>query len=289
MRNRARTTNKDITKKTLATVKNLISNVQGMSQESFHKTLDSMVRFHQYSLFNQFLLAFAGASQVAGFHKWKDLGRTVKKGQKAIWILAPYFKRIDQDDYYNRDHRPQAQPQTNQDKEEGKIKIISGFFSVPVFDIAQTEGKEIERGLTTFSPVSTETIKTFAASQGYSVTFEPLEINKGGYITDHHIVLNSNLNEAEHAGTLVHELAHGLLKHQSEQNGNTPAKIKEQQAEVTTYLVCKTLGIKRNSVFYLKAWDLSKDIVKDFKTIDRTFKQILKGLTSDNNKEEQKL
>jgi Zn-dependent peptidase ImmA (M78 family) len=118
--------------------------------------------------------------------------------------------------------------------------------------------------------------------RGYRIK---VEIRQGGYISGHSIIFNSNLQESENTATLIHELAHGLLKHQSESNGNTPVKIKEQQAEVTTYLVCKTLGINRKSEFYLKTWRLSQDIAKDFKAIDRIFKAILKGLTDEQPKE----
>lgn len=268
MKGKAKISNKEITKRSLATVKNLINNVQGMSKEQFQKTLDSMVCFYQYSLFNQFLLIIAGASQVAGFRKWEGLGRNVKKGEKAIWILAPYFKRVTDKD---------------QEDEEGETeRVISGFFSVPVFDIAQTEGKKIDRNMTTYSSVSLASVKAFAKSQGFTIKLQPLKISRGGGISGSIIVLNSNLGKTEHVGTLVHELAHGLLDHQK--NGDTPREVKEQQAEVTTYLVCKSLGIKRKSEFYLKCWDLSKDIVKDFKNIDKVSKQILRGLTSDKPK-----
>lgn len=268
MKGKAKVTNKEITKETLSTVKELIKDIQGMTKEEFHKTLDSMVRFHQYSLFNQFLLMFAGASQVAGFRKWQELGRNVKKGEKAIWILAPYFKRV--------------AAKGQEDKEEETEKVISGFFSVPVFDIAQTEGKEIDRNMTTYSPVSLTNLKAFAKCQGFSVKLQPLEISMGGFINKTNIVLNSNLGKTEHSGTIIHELAHGLLEHQK--NGNIPREVKEQQAEVATYLVCKSLGIERKSEFYLKAWGLSEDIVKDFKTIDKVSKQILRGLTNDKPK-----
>ena len=124
--------NKEITKQSLKQVKELIEDVQNISKEEFEEMLNGMVRFHQYSLFNQFILMIHGCSQVAGYKKWKEFGRTVKKEEKAVWILAPYFKK---------------EIRENEEEE----KVIRGFFSVPVFDIAQTEGKEIERGCKTLS------------------------------------------------------------------------------------------------------------------------------------------
>lgn len=270
MKGKVKVTNKEITKQTLITVKELIKDVQGMTREEFQKTLDTMAQFHQYSLFNQFLLMFARASQVAGFRKWQQLGRNVKKGEKAIWILAPYFKKVT--------------TEGQGDEEEQTEKVISGFFSVPVFDIAQTEGKKIGRQMTTYAPVSLGSLKAFAKRQGFTVNLKPLEISLGGGINNTTITLNSNLGKSDQVGTLIHELAHGLLGHQYQKNGNIPSEVKEQQAEVTTYLVCKTLGIRRKSEFYLKSWGLSQNIVKDFKTIDKVSKQILRGLTNDKPK-----
>lgn len=268
MNKKAKISNKEITKQTLSRVKELIKDVQGMTQEEFQKTLDSMAQFHQYSLFNQFLLMFAGASQVAGFRKWQGLGRNVKKGEKAIWILAPYFKKVT--------------AEGQEDEEEETEKVISGFFSVPVFDIAQTEGKKIGRQMTTYSPVSLGSLKVLAKRQGFTIKLQPLKISLGGGINNTTITLNSNLGKTDQVGTLIHELAHGLLEHQK--NGSPPSEVKEQQAETATYLVCKTLGIRRKSEFYLKSWGLSENIVKDFKTIDKVSKQILRGLTNDKPK-----
>ena len=90
--------NEQITKSSLKKVKELIQNVQEMTSEEFQETLNKMVRFHQYSLYNQIILCFAGCSQVAGYKKWKELGRTIKKGEKAVWILAPWFEKIETED-----------------------------------------------------------------------------------------------------------------------------------------------------------------------------------------------
>lgn len=72
--------NEQITKSSLKKVKELIQNVQEMTPEEFQETLNKMLRFHRYSFYNQIILCFAGCSQVAGYKKWKELGRTIKKG-----------------------------------------------------------------------------------------------------------------------------------------------------------------------------------------------------------------
>lgn len=261
-------TNKEITKSNIRRVKHLLEEVKELSPEQFQQTLDTLASFHNYSLYNQIILCFAGCSQVAGYKKWKELHRTVKKGQKAVWILAPWFKKVKEE--------------KEEEKEEKDKQVLHGFFSVPVFDIGQTEGEPIKRGMTTGSNIDFEELRKATEKAGWTVIFKPLEIAKGGYVTSDNgeIVLNSNLDELENTGTLVHEWVHKELKHPD--NG-TPARVAEQQAETATYLICKVLGIKRKSVFYLKSWGLSENILKDFGKVDKVVKKIIKGVMSNGN------
>ena len=256
-------TNKEITKRNVRRVKNLLEEVKKLTPEQFQQTLDSLANFHSYSLYNQIILCFAGCSQVAGYKKWKELGRTVKEGGKAVWILAPWFKKV----------------KTEKDQENEEEKVLRGFFSVPVFDISQTEGEPIKRGITTGSDIDFEELRKATEKAGWTVVFKPLEIAKGGYVTSENgeITLNSNLNETENIGTLVHEWVHKELKHPD--NG-TPYRVAEQQAETATYLVCKVLGIERKSVFYLKSWGLSENILKDFGKVNEVTKKIISALAT---------
>lgn len=256
-------TNREITKGNLRRVKGLIEEVKELTPGQFANILDTLANFHRYSLYNQIILSFAGCSQVAGYKKWHELGRRVKNGEKAVWILAPWLKKV----------------KSEKGQEEEEKKILHGFFSVPVFDIAQTEGDPIKRGLTTRADIDFQELKKATEKAGWTVLFKPLEIARGGYVTrdNGEITLNSNLDEMENTGTLLHEWVHKELKHPD--NG-TPPRVAEQQAETATYLLCKVLGIERNSVFYLKSWGLSEDILKDFKKVDKVVKKIIEGVIS---------
>ena len=260
-------TNKEITKRNVRRVKNLLEEVKELTPKKFKTVLDSLASFHQYSFWNQIILCFAGCSQVAGYKKWKELGRTIKKGEKAVWILAPWFKKV----------KVETKKEGEEEKEK---KLLHGFFSVPVFDIGQTEGEPIKRGITTGSDIDFEELRKATEKAGWTVVFKPLEIVTGGYVTHENgeITLNSNLNELENTGTLIHEWVHKELKHP---NNGTPARVAEQQAETATYLVCKVLGIERKSVFYLKSWGLSENILKDFGKVDKVAKKIIRGLSPD--------
>ena len=260
-------TNKEITKRNVRRVKNLLEEVKELTPEKFQTILDSLARFHNNSFYNQIILCFAGCSQVAGYKKWKELGRTIKRGEKAVWILAPWFKKV------------KAEKEGEEQKKK-ELKLLSGFFSVPVFDISQTEGEPVKRGITIGSDIDFEELRKATEKAGWTVVFKPLEIATGGYVTSENgeITLNSNLDELENTGTLLHEWVHKELKHP---NNGTPYEVREQQAETATYLVCKVLGIERKSVFYLKSWGLSENILKDFGNVNKVAKKIISALAPD--------
>lgn len=252
--------NKEITQKSLNVVEETLERVKSMTNDEFMKIVEGMANFHEYSYNNQFILALSGASQVAGFRKWLELGRKVKKGSKAIWILAPVVVKKKKED-----------KKTGKEKDQ---KIIVGFRSVPVFDISQTEGEEIKKNMTTKSDIKIDDLKKVAEILGYTINSEALEIATGGYISGKTIVLNSNLNEIENTGTLIHELAHGELGH-TQSNDISSRSLKEQQAETTTAVLCQILGVERKSEFYLKSWGMDEDIKKSFSRIDGAVKRIM--------------
>lgn len=254
--------NAEITKSNKRLVDDVLDRVATMSDEEFKSLADSMVRFYNYSTYNQILLYFSNCSQVASFKKWKELGRTIKKGGKATWILAPKIlsKKVE-----------------NEKGEEEKKDILTGFISVPVFDISQTEGKEIERNMATKSDIKLDDLKNSVKRLGYDISSKALEISKGGYICEKEIVLNSNLNEIENTATLIHELCHGELGHTNAENEKSRMQ-KEQEAELTTYIVCKFFGIERKSEFYLKSWQLTENIMQSFLLINKVATKIIKEI-----------
>ena len=87
-------------------------------------------RFHSYSLNNQLLiwLQAPAAQHVAGFHTWRDLGRKVKKGAKAVRILLPLL-------VVDREAAPLANGKRPQ-------KLI-GFRYASVFADHDTEGEPL--------------------------------------------------------------------------------------------------------------------------------------------------
>lgn len=246
--------NHEITKKNLASIQNIVSDLGNMTEDEYNKFINSMVRFHDYSLSNQIILYANNCSQVAGYQKWLKLNRKVKKGAKAIWILAPRLKK-------------------NETTEEQEIL---GFMSVPVYDITDTEGEKFEF-LTTASEIKIEHIEEILKKKNFTIIRKPLKIAKRGTvdISNKVITLNSNVSENENIGTLIHEFAHIELKHNEREISKRQREI---EAETVTAIVCRTLGIDRNSKFYLKAWKVNENPLNDLKLINLTSRKIIKEL-----------
>ncbi|GAI23445.1 unnamed protein product, partial [marine sediment metagenome] len=114
----------------LRQLKDGVENIQDSSR--FRLFLTTMAKFHDYSIGNLILIAIQkpGATHVAGFVTWKDLGRWVKKGERGISILAPVM--------------PPKPKKEELEAEEEEIELAPVYFKVVhVFDISQTEGKPL--------------------------------------------------------------------------------------------------------------------------------------------------
>ena len=101
-----------------------------VSGDDWKQMLGFAAKFHRYSFNNQLMIFLQrpDATVVAGFNRWKSLGRSVIKGQKGIAIFAPckYKTKVETDD-----------------GEEKSVQQIRGFRIAYVFDISQTEGEDL--------------------------------------------------------------------------------------------------------------------------------------------------
>ena len=103
--------------------------------EPWRTWAQTMTRFHHYSPGNVLLIMQQrpDASYVAGYHAWKDLGRQVQKGEHGIAILAPIVRTVPSEETTTPSQSPAPSP----------TKAVVGFKVATVFDIAQTQGKEL--------------------------------------------------------------------------------------------------------------------------------------------------
>jgi len=85
----------------------------------------------KWSLCNRVLVSLAGTDDARGFRQWKDAGRHVKKGSKAVYILFPNYKKIRKED--------------EETGETTESMVLVGFGAGPVFRYEDTDGEPIER------------------------------------------------------------------------------------------------------------------------------------------------
>lgn len=200
-----------------------------------------------YSFHNTLLILAQGGSICAGFNQWKKLGRHVKAGEKAVWILAPFvFKK--------------KEKQVNENGEEIEVETEHVYFSpVPVFDISQTEGKPLELGCAEMvkgEHVSLE--KLISAFPGYRVSIKEHAIENGS-ANGSEITLTRRENELSMAATLLHEIAHIELGHAQgaalSDGEAIQRNVRELEAEAVSYISCALLGIKNErSKYYIASW-----------------------------------
>lgn len=213
------------------------------SSAQWQRYLTFQSRFHRYSFNNVLLIAAQchEASQVAGFKAWRKMNRFVRKGEKAIWILAPMV-------YKNAD--------PNADGGEHD-RIIRGFKWVPVFDFSQTDGEDLPticNHLEGDDPAGHyATLLGVASSIGFTVEDHELDGSTNGDCThsEHRIRVETRNTPAQRVKTLAHEIAHALLHEHFDDRA-----LAELEAESAAYVVCAALGIDSSdySFGYVATW-----------------------------------
>jgi hypothetical protein len=192
-------------------------------------------RFHNYSFGNTLLIQLqthGQATRVAGFHAWRKFGRHVRKGEKAIWILAPMTRKVRDDEHRDHDHAEGA-------------RVLLGFKPVTVFDLAQTDGEplpEIATRLQGDDPLGVYgDLERVADAMGYRVEDADFDGGKNGdcNFANKRIRVRAGNAPAQRVKTLAHELAHALLH-----EGFTDRALAELEAESVAYIVCASQGIE---------------------------------------------
>ena len=215
------------------------------SSEEWQHYLDFQSRFHCYSFGNVLLIATQchEATRVAGFNAWRKLNRFVRKGEKAIWILAPMV-------YKNADAEDGEGTQSPE-------RVIRGFKFVPVFDVAQTDGEELPSvcdRLDGDDPAGHyATLLRVASSIGFTVENHEFDGSTNGDCThsEHRIRVETRNTPAQRVKTLAHEIAHALLHEKFDDRA-----IAELEAESTAYVVLSAFGIDSSdySFGYVATW-----------------------------------
>jgi hypothetical protein len=225
-------TNKQQTAKEViaANVQALIEQLEQGHSDALTAYLTAMGRFHNYSFGNILEIARQkpDATRVAGLYAWNQLGRKVKKGERGIRILAPVIGiRRKKDEEAEKDIRTQ-----NQD-------VLVGFRTAYVFDVSQTEGKELPEFSERVSGSAGEyrdRLVDFVIAQGIALEFKESIAPALGMSYGGKIALLPGQSSAEEFSTLVHELAHEML-HKAERRTATTKTVRETEAEAVAFVV----------------------------------------------------
>lgn len=234
------------------------------NSDTYKIFLQTMSKFNNYSLNNLFLIVAQkkDASAVASFNAWKKLGRHVQKGQKALKIWAPYQVT-----------RKDEKGQPVLDKKGQEVKDTR-FRLVPVFDVSQTEGKELPKPVYELEGTHQDyanlyrAAKETAAAKGVllEISKEPKE--EHGYYSpaENKIVIRAGMSERETLSTIFHEMAHADLHNPKALEGQKLTRTnKELQAESVAYVVANHYGLDTSSYSfgYLANWSNEPDSLAD--------------------------
>lgn len=189
--------------------------------ERYKEYLRVMSKFHNYSFNNTLLIAMQkpDASLIAGFNAWKNnFKRNVMKGEKGIKILAPSPFKVKQE--MEKIDPATQKPVIGADGKpvtEEKEITIPAFKVVSVFDVSQTEGKEIPNLAVDMLTGDVERFKdVFAALEKTSLVpigFEKIEGGAHGYyhLEEKRIAIDEGMSELQTLKTAIHEIAHAKL------------------------------------------------------------------------------
>lgn len=245
--------------------------------ERYKEYLNVMSKFHRYSYNNLVLIAMQNpkATRVAGFSSWKkDFERNVKKGEKGIKILAPAPYKIKKEVekispetgevIFGKDGKPET---------EERVIEIPSYKVVTVFDVSQTEGKELpEIADNLYGDV--ENFKDFFSAlektSPVPISFEPINNKVYGYYNplEKRIVVKEGMDELHTLKTTIHEMAHAKL-HDVDVNLSLQDKqdrpdknTREVQAESVAYAVCRHYGLDTSyySFGYVAGWSSGREL-----------------------------
>ena len=261
--------------------------------DNYKHYLDTLSKFHTYSFNNTMLIALQGGHFVKGYTQWKrDFDRQVKEDEKGIKILAPApykakrtVRKIDPET---------EQPIIGSDGKpvmEEKEVTIPAYKVVSVFDVSQTEGKEMPP-LTLTKPLIADVEQYgdfFAAiekASPFPIHFEPLDGAKGVCrYEERAIAINEGMSQLQNVKTAIHEAAHAKLHDTgsvilSEDTGRPDKRTREVQAESIAYAVCQYFGLDTSdySFGYLAEWSSGKELSElkaSLETVQKTAKELI--------------
>ncbi|MDP9906061.1 ArdC-like ssDNA-binding domain-containing protein [Arthrobacter bambusae] len=240
--------------------------------------LDASANLWRYSGGNVALLMMQMAQRgtdeptlVAGYKEWERRGRTVLRGEHALWVIAPRTTRVQQlllpDGI--RQRVPVGSKLPSGAVDEGKKTLITGWRGQAVFDVSQTQGAPLlvprPGNSSVEAPQLWASLAGVARSHGFSINVTDAQYGLTSGFTDfgqRQVQVGGWLNAEERIAVLAHELGHVLLHGPDDNVGKLYGSsvdhrgLAEVEAESVAYTVLKAHGIDRGpqTASYLSGW-----------------------------------
>ena len=271
---------------------NLEQGIRNLFESQNYKMyLRTMSKFHSYSINNTILIAMQkpDATLVAGYKTWQNnFERHVKKGEKGIRILAPTSYKV-------KKTQEKVDPKTGEimlDKngtpitEEMEMKIPS-FRVVSVFDVSQTDGKDLPSiGVNELAgnvEKYEDIMQILTQISPVPISYEQIPGPQKGFFDamNERIVIRNEMSQIQTIKTAIHEIAHAKL-HSKEQNLDKNRNTKEVEAESVAYTVCQHFDIDTSdySFGYIATWSTEQDM-KELKSSLDTIRKAASELIVD--------
>lgn len=249
--------------------------------EKYKNYLKFLSSFHNYSANNSMLIFLQkpDASLVAGYKSWQKLGRQVQRGEKGIDILAPMPYKFTKD-------VEKIDPGTGKKTVETKEVQGLNFRKVSVFDVSQTQGKELPSLITeikTSSKNAENVINSIKRISEIPISFEDIKDGSKGYYSplENRIAIKEGMSLDQTVKTLVHEYTHSQLH--SKGLTDIDRRTAEVQAESVAFIVSNKFGIDTSeySFSYVAAWSSGKELEELKSSLDiiqKTSNQIIEKI-----------
>ena len=241
--------------------------------------LDASATLWRYSGGNVALLMMQMAQRgtedptlVAGYKEWERHGRTVLRGEQALWVIAPRTARMQQVTMPDgtRQRIPVGGNLPQGAVDDGRKTVITGWRGQAVFDVSQTQGAPLlvpRPGLGSALNASDlwDSLTSVAGLHGFKVHVTDAQLGLTSGFTDfteHRVQVGAWLSTEERLAVLAHELGHVLLHGPDDDVGRLYGSsadhrgLAEVEAESVAYTVLKAHGIDRGpqSASYLAGW-----------------------------------
>lgn len=267
--------------------------------EKYKEYLNTMSKFYNYSFNNTMLIAMQkpDATLIAGYNAWQNkFERHVMRGEKGIRIIAPapIVKKEELEKLDPMTQEPVIDEHGNPVMEEVEIRMPN-FKVISVFDVSQTEGKELPDLAVGELTGEVEHYETFmqalTAVSPVPIGYEEIQDGAKGYyhLEDKRIALQAGMSQIQNSKTAIHEIAHATL-HDIDLNQpeismeeRKDRKTKEVEAESIAYAVCQHYGIDTSdySFGYVAGWSSDKDLKelkRSLETIRKTSADLINAI-----------